>query len=321
MKTRMYLHDRVSGLTRRNILQAAAAIAGGAALGSLGMPGRVFAQTQMSLGDMTIRSVSDGNLVLPVSFLFPEVAKEDIEAILAANGMNAEALEPECNLTLVENGDRLVLFDAGAGPNFMPSAGKLPAALDAAGVDPSAITDVVFTHAHPDHLWGILDDFDEIAFPDANLHFGRAEWEFWTADDVVSKMSEGRESFAVGAQNRMEVMADRVQLFDGGAEILPGIEAIDTKGHTPGHMAFAIHGGGESLMVLGDALTNHVVSFERPDWPSGSDQDPLQGIATRQMLLDRLTADKMAFIGYHLPNGGMGRAEKSGDAYRFVPAT
>lgn len=303
-------------IDRRHLLKLAGLAAAGLVL-PVGMHRRASAQTLLTLGDTSVRTVSDGNLMLPVSFLFPDVPKEEIEAFLAENGMGTESLEPECNLTLVETGARRVLFDAGAGPNFMPTAGSLPSALEEAGIDAGSITDVVFTHAHPDHLWGILDDFDEIAFPEANLHFGRAEWEFWYADDTVSKMPEGRESFAVGAKNRMEVMEERVSLFEAGSEILPGIEAVDTSGHTPGHMAFAVHGGGQSVMILGDALSNHAVSFQHPEWPAGSDQDPQKGIETRKMLLDRLTADKMAFVGFHLP-GGIGRAEKAGTAYRFV---
>jgi glyoxylase-like metal-dependent hydrolase (beta-lactamase superfamily II) len=312
MKNREY-----SNIDRRALLKLSAAFG----LGWM-VPSGARAQTVASVGSKSIRTLSDGNLSLPISFLFPDVAKDELEPFLTGHSMSTKMLEPECNLTLIEDGERLILIDAGAGSNFMASAGKLPGALDDAGIDPGSITDVLFTHGHPDHLWGIVDDFDEIAFPEANLHFPRPEWDFWRADDVVSKMSEGRQTFAIGAQNRLHAMEDRVQLFDGGNEVLPGIEAVDTAGHTPGHMAFAIHGGNndDPLMVIGDALTNSAVSFEKPDWPSGSDQDPQQGIATRRTLLDRLAGDKMQIIGYHLPNGGLGRVETADSAYRFVQA-
>jgi len=300
---------------RRDVLKLSASL-----MGYCLLPGTVRAETILQSGSKRIQTLSDGNLTLPISFLFPDVPKEELEPFLQAHGMNSESLEPECNLTLIEDGERLILIDAGAGPNFMTSAGKLPATLEAAGIDTTAITDVIFTHGHPDHLWGIIDDFDEISFPEANLFFPQAEWDFWRADDVVSKMSEGRQTFAVGAQNRLAAMEEQVQLFNAGEEVLPGIEAFDTSGHTPGHMAFGIHGSGsdEGLMVIGDALTNNAVSFEKPDWPSGSDQDPQKGAATRKMLLDRLANDKMQIVGYHLPNGGVGRVERKDSAYRFV---
>jgi glyoxylase-like metal-dependent hydrolase (beta-lactamase superfamily II) len=212
------------------------------------------------------------------------------------------------------------VFDVGAGPNFMPSAGELMSNLDAAGISPEEVTHVLFTHAHPDHIWGLLDDFDEPVFPDAEYYINRAEWDYWRADDTLEKTPEARKSFVVGARNRFEVLEDVINLFDFGDEVLSGIEAVDTSGHTPGHTSFAIHGGDESLMVLGDAVTNSVVSFPKPDWPSGSDQDSEKGIATRMALLDRLAGEKSRFAGFHLPGSGVGFAEKAGTGYRFVPA-
>ncbi len=300
-------------MTRRNALLAIAATA------SVGLlPAMARTQTMLSLGSKNLRTISDGNLVLPMSFLLPNVPEAERTAFLESRGLDSTQLSPECNLTLLEDGDRRILFDAGSGVNFMPTAGKLPETLEAAGIGADTITDVVFTHGHPDHLWGILDDFDEIAFPEATLRFPRAEWDFWRSDDAIAAMSEGRQAFAVGAQNRLAAMEEQVELFDAGQEVAPGVEAIDTSGHTPGHTSFAVHGGGESAVIIGDAVTNHAFSFARPKWPSGSDQDTQAGIETRLKLLDRLATDKSTIIGFHLPNGGVGKTERDGAAYRFV---
>lgn len=279
---------------------------------------KAMARTVYEIGHWKIRSISDGNLVLPVNFLLPDIPQEELAPFLAAHNMSTESFRPECNLTLIEDGEKTILFDAGAGANFMPTAGKLPDQLSEAGIDPASVTDVVFTHGHPDHLWGILDDFDEIAFPDAQLHFPQVEWDFWRGDDVVNQMSEPRKIFAVGAQTRLAAMEENISLFKAGAEVLPGIESVDSAGHTPGHMSFVVHGDNEGVMILGDAITNHAISFQKPDWPSGSDQDPALGIKTRMSLLDRLAGDKMPVIGYHLPNGGAGRVERTKTAYRFI---
>ena len=270
------------------------------------------------VGGRRITTVSDGNLVLPLSFLLQDVPEAQARRFFSEHGLSAGRLEPECNLTLLEDGDRTVLFDAGAGPNFMPTAGLLGDALAEASIEPEAVTDVVFTHAHPDHLWGILDEFDEITFPEAQLHVSRKEWDFWRASDTIKTIGKERLAFAVGAQNRYAAMEDRVQLFDAGAEVVPGVEAVGTSGHTPGHMSFAIHSNSDYVMVLGDALTNHAVSFHRPDWANGSDQNPQAAIATRLSLLDRLSADRASIVGFHLPNGGLGRVERHEQAYRFV---
>jgi len=96
------------------------------------------------------------------------------------------------------------------------------------------------------------------------------------------------------------------------------VTARATPGHTPGHMAFAVEVGAEQVMILGDCIVNHHLAFERPAWHAGSDQDPQMGASTRTSLLDQLTHEQMRFIGYHLPGGGLGRAEKRDDGYVFV---
>lgn len=305
-------------MKRRTLLQYSAALGVSACL-----PGVVVREANAKLvassSDVEITTLSDGKLQLPLSFMFPDVPEDELRAALGDAVVEGDFVEPALNLTLLRSDDRLVLFDVGSGPNFVPTAGKLDESLDAAGVTPDDITDVLFTHGHPDHLWGILDDFDEVLFPEAKLHFPQAEYDFWMDDDTVNQMPEARQAFAIGAKNRLEAMQDMISLFEPGGEIVPSVEAVDTKGHTPGHTSFVVHGAGEPVMVIGDALTNYRISFEHPKWPSGSDQDPEQGIETRMQLLDRLSTDKMKLIGYHLPNEGVGTVEKSGDSYRFVP--
>lgn len=306
------------GLDRRHFLSATGSTALLALAGSLAAPRAAQART-LSTGAAEITVVSDGNLVLPMGFAFPDVQPEELAKFLADNGMATDALRPDCNVTLARIGDRLVIFDVGAGANFMPTAGKLADSLAAAGIDPADVTDVLFTHAHPDHLWGLTDDFDELVFPNAEYRIGRAEWDFWSAPDLVDKVPQDRQTFVVGAQSRFAAIEDRVIFIDGGQEVLPGIEAVATHGHTPGHLSFMIHGA-EPVLIVGDAITNSVISFARPDWPSGSDQDRELGAKTRVSLLDRLAADKGRAIGFHFPHPGAGHVERKDGAYRYVPA-
>lgn len=299
--------------SRREVLKLAG-LAGVAAA----VPGRALALGEAALGAKSLTMMSDGNLVLPIDFVFGEVPREEVEKLLTAHGDPTDALRPDCNVTLLRDGERVVLFDVGSGPNFMASAGRLAESMAEAGIDPSEVTDVVFTHAHPDHLWGLVDDFDELVFADANYHINRVEWEFWRADDTLSKMPEARKTFVVGAQSRLEILEDRINLFDHGAEVLPGIEAVDTSGHTEGHTSFAVWDGSQSVMILGDAITSAAVSFARPDWPSGSDHDAARGAQTRVRLLDRLAGEQTQIIGFHLPHPGLGRVERDGGAYRYI---
>jgi len=300
-------------LTRRNLLRASVATAG-----ALLLPVGLRPARALGVGDAVLTTVSDGNLVLPLDFSYPDVPMDELVALLTENGQPTDTLTPECNVPFLKSADRLIMFDVGSGPNFMPSAGRLLDNMAEAGLDPADVTDVVFTHCHPDHLWGLVDDFDEVLFSNASFHMGRAEWEFWRDPGTVDAMPEERKTFAVGAQNRLAHLEDMINLFEPGAEVLPGVEAVDTAGHTPGHMAFLLHGGSEPVLVAGDALTHFAVSFQHPAWPSGSDQDPDMGVATRLKLLDRLVADKAALTAYHLPSPGEGRVERDGTAYRFV---
>ena len=303
------------GLTRRSVLAGGTALA---AAGLAGLPRRALAEASFAVGDHEITVFSDGHLSLPMNFVLPEQSEQEIAALLEPHGMATNMLTPDCNVTLLRSGDRLVLFDVGAGANFQPSAGELPGKLEEAGIDPSDITDVVLTHGHPDHLWGILDDFDDPLYPEANIWVSEAEWSFWRADDTLANMPEDRKSFVVGAQTRFEAIEDQGSMTRPGQEVLPGVEAVDTAGHTPGHLSYAIHGGPETVMVIGDAITNSIISFEKPDWPSGSDQDRDKGIETRLKLLDRLAQEQSRVIGFHFPNPGEGRVEKVGSVYRFV---
>jgi glyoxylase-like metal-dependent hydrolase (beta-lactamase superfamily II) len=245
------------------------------------------------------------------------VPQEELVALLEANDLPIDALRPDCNVSLWRGEGRLVLFDVGAGHNFMDSAGQLFDALSSANIDPADVTDVVFTHAHPDHLWGLTDDFDDLVFANAAYHIGQTEWDYWNSPDTLSQVPESQQSFVVGAQNRFAAIKDQVNLIMPGDEVLPGIEALDTGGHTPGHMSFVIHGT-TPVMVLGDALSNHIISVEHPDWPAAMDQDSERAIRTRRSLLDRAAGDGIAVIGYHFPNPGLGHIERKDGAYRYV---
>ncbi|MGR3627716.1 MAG: MBL fold metallo-hydrolase, partial [Sulfitobacter sp.] len=218
-------------VNRRTVLagMGAAALAHG--------PLRAFALTSAQIGGYELVSVSDGNLLLPRSFFFEGLPQEELAQVLAPFDLPQDQLAPPCNLTLLRNDDRVILFDAGAGPAFMPSAGSLSESLDAAGVAPEAVTDVVFTHGHPDHLWGVLDDFDDLVFPNARYHMGQVEWDYWRDPATVDTIGAARAAFAVGAARRLAAIEDRVAHFSDGDEVLPGIMAQASFGHTPGHMS------------------------------------------------------------------------------------
>ncbi|WP_122073063.1 MBL fold metallo-hydrolase [Pseudophaeobacter sp. EL27] len=293
---------------------AAAGMAPAVSRAKSGMPG------QLTLGEMQVMTLSDGHLTLPRSMLFAGLEPGAVDQILQARGVAAGAIHPPINVTLLRHAGRVVLFDAGSGPGFQSTAGQLTAALDTVGLAPDEVTHVVFTHCHPDHLWGVLDDFDDPLFPNAQYLMGEVEWEYWFDPNTASTISGDRASMAVGARRRLEAIEERLSRFGDGQEILPGVAAHASYGHTPGHMSFELRDGQKSALIGGDAIGNHHVSFAQPGWAIGTDQDVDLAAKTRFRLLDMLAHDQMQLIGYHLPNGGIGRVETAQNGYRFIPA-
>jgi glyoxylase-like metal-dependent hydrolase (beta-lactamase superfamily II) len=300
-------------LTRRHFLTSSLAAA---ALPFAPQP--IWAATTLILGAVRIDTLSDGNLVLPADFILAGMPQDEMAALMARHGLPAGALTAPCNVTLLRDDDRTVLFDVGAGPDFQPTAGKILQAMDALGLTVEDVTHVVFTHGHPDHLWGLLDDFDEPMFPNAEHMMGQVEFDYWRDPDTVNTIGAARTTFAAGAARRLEVIAETIRLVQDGEEILPGVAARLTAGHTPGHMAYEVRSGSDGVMIVGDAIGNHHIAFDQPDWPTGSDQDAPRAAQTRLALMDQLANDRMALIGFHLPDGGIGRAERAGSAYRFT---
>ena len=272
----------------------------------LGLPASA-AWTRTRLGTADISTLSDGYLTVPEP------------TVLGA--ANATALtERPCNITLLRDGARTIVFDVGAGPNFMPSAGQLGESLSQAGIALEDVTDVLFTHAHPDHFWGVLDDFDEPVFPEARYLINRDERDFWTHPDTLAKLPENRQVFASAANRLSAALGDRLETFQPGDEVAPGIEALATPGHTPGHCSFVIHRGSESAIVLGDVVVDEAVSFSQPERPLQGDFDPAGAAATRMTVLDRLAAERTLLSGFHLTRGGLGYAEKdSTGRFHFQP--
>lgn len=313
--------------SRRAVLAGAGALAGSAVVGLLpGLvtrPSSALAQAatshKLKLGDFEIVVVSDGHMMLPARLAAPDAPPVELAAANAAAGVTGEMSQPPTNVTLIRAGKELILIDTGAGPNFMPTTGKLLANLDAAGITPDQVTKVVFTHGHPDHFWGALDDFEENPrFPNAAHLMGAAEWDYWVSDNAEKGIPADRVTFVAAARRNIKGIEAKAQRIKAGEEVVPGVRMFDTPGHTQGHMSVEVASGGETLVVLGDALTHPVISFSHPEWRPAADHVPEQAVETRKKLLDRLATDKARIIGYHLPFPGIGRVEKKDAAYRFL---
>lgn len=303
-------------LSRRHFLAGMSAFAGLAAL-----PERVLAQMALHTfqhGDFEVTVMSDGHLVLPASILAPD-HPEELAALLKAAGMSTEQVEPPANPVLIRAGGDLILFDTGSGTEFQPeTAGRLHDNLVAAGIDPATISKVVFTHAHPDHVWATVGD-GGLRYPNATYYAAAAEWDFWMDPDLKSKMPEAMHAFVDGAQKHLGGVKDVVTMLKPGDDVVTGIRVLDTPGHTPGHVSYEV-AGGDGLIIVGDAIAAPVVFFPHPDWHFGFDSIPDVAVATRRALFDRAATDKVKMIGFHWPYPGVAYAERKDGAYAYVPA-
>lgn len=313
--------DRVF-LDRRSLLKLSALL--GLAPGMLAARAtRTFAADapahRFSVGEAEITVLSDGHMELPLANLAPDVPIDALKKVIADAGLPTNGHTSQINVSLIRTGDELILVDTGGGLNFLDTLGQLTDKLDEAGIDREAITKVVLTHAHPDHVWGIIDDFDDSErFPNAGYTMCDAEWDFWMAEDTVTKVPEALYGFVTGAQRNLAPIAEKTERLAADAEIAPGIHYVPTHGHTIGHCSVLVESGSEQLLITGDALTHKVLAFEQPGWHYGMDQFPDQAASMRPKLLDRLATDKIGIIAYHLPWPGVGRVEKKGNVWQFV---
>lgn len=309
----------MTSMTRRQVLGSVLAGTGLVAMHPYRLSAGENQVHTLNVGDFKVSVISDGFLDVPAQGLAVNVPNDELEKFLKSNGLPVDRRISPLNVTLVQTAKENILIDTGGGMNFLADAGKLSENFEAAGLDPQSINKVILTHAHPDHVWGIIDDFEEAErFPNAEYFIGAKEWDFWMDKDVLSKLPERLHGFAVGAQNNMKPIAEKITRVLGETDVVSGVSMVETSGHTPGHMSVMLESEKSQLLVLGDAATHAHVSFAHPSWALSNDQDGDLAAATRKTLLDGLATDGIPVIGYHLPWPGIGRVERSGNAYRYI---
>jgi glyoxylase-like metal-dependent hydrolase (beta-lactamase superfamily II) len=308
-------------ISRRKVLEWGAYALGGASavLGTSVSAQTVFAVHSFKVGSADIIVLSDGKMSFPQSFVLPDRNPAEVQTLFAANGSPKPLFDAAVNVVLVRIGQRIVVVDTGGGADFMPGLGEFPEVLEAAGMSSDSVTDVIFTHAHPDHFWGVIDPFTEMTrFPNARHYMMAAERDFWLKSGVETQVPEAQKGIALGTHRRLHAMKDLIEACTPGQELVPGIEIVETAGHTPGHASLHVWSAGEDLLIGGDVLAHPLVSFAKPEWRWGPDMDPDSAIKTRMRILDMLAADRIPLLGYHLPWPGTGRVEKHERGYRLA---
>jgi glyoxylase-like metal-dependent hydrolase (beta-lactamase superfamily II) len=301
-------------LDRRKFLAGASALIAAGVL-----PKNVFALAgpySFKQGAYDVTVVSDGTLMLPMNLIDSGGKPEEVKMMLGSM-LQGDNVKFEASPLLLKSDKDMILIDTGSGNGFQPTAGKIGESLKAAGVDPAKITKVIFTHAHPDHLWGTTAADGTSPYTGASFHIAETEHNFWAAPDLASKMPKAMEGMVKGTAGQLAAIKDKINMFKPGAEVLPGINVLDTAGHTPGHVSFEL-AGGDGLIVTGDAITNPLY-FSHPEWKFAFDADHEGAIANRKKLLDMAATGKKMLLGYHWPYPGLGSAEAKDGVYVYVP--
>lgn len=310
-------------MQRRDMLRGSVALAATVSLrprSGLAQPATTGVH-RLKVGAVAITVLSDGSMELPTSQFLPGRDAAAIAEAFQKQGRTFAGLRAEVNVAVLEIGNEVILIDTGGGTEFMPTLGKLSERMDAAGFKPEAITRVVFTHAHPDHLWGTADPLgEETLFVNAEHLMTVAERDYWLQEDVTTLVAEQFRGMAAGTHRRLKALAERLHTTNAGVEIVSGVQLVDTSGHTPGHVSVLVHSGSEQLLIGGDVLVHDVISFTEPGWQWGTDMDAEKAAASRRRTLDQLAAEHTRLLGYHLPWPGLGHVERHGRAYRFVAA-
>jgi glyoxylase-like metal-dependent hydrolase (beta-lactamase superfamily II) len=272
---------------------------------------------RFQIGDKQAVIVSDGPLTLPpATEIFSGPDPETLHAALRAVNLPTDSVRVEQNCLVLDAGPHRILFDNGMGTSslFGPESGRLMSSLAEAGIAPDSITLLVLTHAHADHCWGTMRDDGLPNFPNAQLVISGTELAFWESEPA----GQGEQSIA-GAKKHLFPLKERMRFIADGEDVVPGIQAWSTPGHTPGHMSYLFSGAGESWCLTGDVAFHHPLSYAFPRTHSLYDADPTLGASTRTRVLDRLAGDRLRIIGYHHPWPGLGRVERAGQGFRFIP--
>ncbi len=257
---------------------------------------------RFSVGSFECACLKDGEKEYTLSEIFANAPEDEVRRHLRAKDMRDDVVITPYTYLHVDTGGREILVDAGAGRLF-PSTGRLLQSMEAAEIDPEAIDMVIITHAHPDHVGGMLLEDSSPAFPNATCVISKREWDYWHSDRERDLRTSEQRWFFDFARSRLDPLRDRTRIVELGREeglLLPGVALRSAPGHTPGHMVVELSSGGESLFYIGDAVILPI-HLEEPTWHPVYDIDVAAAEASKRFIFDRAADRRSWVVGQHFP--------------------
>ena len=311
-------------LSRRRVMGGAVAVAASAtAAPQIGNQAPGFYRYR--LGDIEITVVNDGVSRMPITDGFvANASKDEVNAALEAAFLDKDFYAGPYNPIVINTGSRLAVVDTGTGEAAYKSSkglnGRFLSNLAAAGIDVHAIDAVIVSHYHGDHINGLLKADGALVFPNAEILVPSAEHKFWMDDGEMSRASKPR--VVAGFKNVRRVMAGetlkRLRTYEWNKDVIPGVTAVGTPGHTPGHTSHVVASGSKSVYVQADVTHAPFLFARHPGWHFMLDVEPVEAEVTRRKVYDMLVAERMLVQGFHYPFPSVGHVEKSGTGYREV---
>lgn len=291
--------------------------------GTTGRDELVPSRYAVQVGDLEVLVISDGVLPITARTMATNADPAEFGSWLDDRFLPKDVLDWPLNVVVVRSGDHTILVDAGLGVEFpdFPRAGQTVHRLEAAGIDPSAVTDVVLTHLHMDHVGGLLTKgLKERLRPDLRVHVAAAEANFWEAPDFSHTDMPAPVPGALRsiASRFLDEYRGQIRTFEMEYELAPGVLVSRTGGHTPGHAIVRLASGDDRLTFAGDAV--FAPGFDNPEWHNGFEHDPKESARVRIELLRELAATGEALVATHLPFPSVCRVATAGDVFRCVPA-
>lgn len=277
------------------------------------------------VGAIVIIAVADGERTAPIPDGFVLNARMDeVTAAYVVHGIAEGQGNTPFNPTVIRTAGQTVLVDTGVGADEAEkpgaTAGFLLRNLAEIGIGPEDIDLVIISHFHGDHVGGLVAPDGSAAFPRAEITVPATEWAFWMDDAEWERASAGRMQ-SLFAMNReiFDPLRARVRTHAWDDEVVPGVTAMGTPGHSIGHTSYLVSSEGESVFLIQDVSNHPAVSLEHPGWHLAFDQDPVKAEATRRATLEWLAREQMPVQGFHFPFPGHATIKAAGDAYRAVP--